>query len=153
MLTRRLFTWVLVFAAAMPALVLAQAGASAKVEQQLLQAEKDRFVAMVKVDEAALNRLLADDLTYTHSSALFQTKAQFIADLKAGAIKYVSVTPSEPDWKVRIYGSTAVVNGLAAVNVIDHGNDLKFKIRYTVAQVNRAGAWQMVAWQATRLPQ
>ena len=144
--------FVTALAIALPAFVLAQAGANAKAEQQVLQAEKDRFAAMVKMDAAALNKLLGDDLTYTHSNALFQTKAQFIADATGGAIKYVSIVPSEPDWKVRIYGTTAVVNGLAAVNVIDHGNDLKIKIRYTVTQVNRGGAWQMVAWQATRLP-
>ena len=137
----------------LPALVLAQAGANAKAEQQVLQAEKDRFAAMIKVDEAALNRLLADDLTYTHSLANLQTKAQFIADLKSGAIKYVSVVPSEADWKVRVFGNVAIVSGVAAVNVIDHGNNLKFKIRYTNDHVNRSNNWQMINWQSTRFPQ
>lgn len=145
---------VLLTAIARPSSVLGQSGgASAKAEQQVLQAEKDRFTAMVNVNEAALNKLLGDDLTYTHTNALFQTKAEFIAVLKEGSIKYVSVTPSEPDWKVRIYGNIAVVNGVAAVNVIDHGNNLKFRLRYTTAHVNRGGAWQMVSWQATRFPQ
>ncbi len=133
--------------------LLAQGAAMGKAEQQVLQAEKDRFAAMVKVDEAALNRLLSDDLTYTHSSALFQNKSQFIADLKAGQIKYVSVTPSEPDWKIRILGNVAVVNRLADVHVVDHGKDLTFKIRYTNVHTNRSGNWQMMAWEATRLPQ
>jgi hypothetical protein len=133
--------------------LVAQGAAMGKAEQQVMQAEKDRFAAMVKVDEAALNRLLSDDLTYTHSSALFQNKSQFIADLKAGQIKYVSVSPSEPDWKIRIIGNVAVVNGLADVHVVDHGKDLTFKIRYTNVHTNRSGAWQMMAWEATRLPQ
>ena len=47
-----------------------------KADQQVLQAEKDRFAAMVKGDKAALERLLADDLTYTHSSALFESKGR-----------------------------------------------------------------------------
>lgn len=153
MLNRRLSVLVLALAIALPAFVLAQAGANAKTEQQVLQAEKDRFAAMIKVDEAALNRLLADELTYTHSNANMQTKAQFIADLKSGAIKYVSVAPSEPDWKVRVYGNVAIVSGVAAVNVIDHGNNLKFKIRYTNDHLNRGGSWQMVNWQSTRFPQ
>jgi type II secretory pathway pseudopilin PulG len=140
-------------AIALPSFVLAQAGANAKAEQQVLQAEKDRFAAMVKVDEAALNKLLADDLTYIHSNANLQTKAQFIADLKSGTIKYVSVAPVEAEWKVRIYGTTAVVNGAAAVHVVDHGNDLNFRIRYTNVHTNRPGYWQMAAWEATRFPQ
>jgi hypothetical protein len=139
-----------VLCAVVPGYLRAQAG---KAEQALIQAEKDRFAAMINYNEAALNKLLADDLTYTHSNANMQTKAQFMADLKSGAIDYVSIQPSEGDWKVRINGTSAIVNGVAAVNVIDHGNNLKFKIRYTNDHVNRGGSWQMVNWQSTRFPQ
>jgi hypothetical protein len=144
---------VLTFVLTRPVLPHAQSSAMGTVEQQVLQAETDRFAAMVKVDEPALKKLLSDDLTYVHSSGLFQNKAQFIADLKSGAIKYVSVTPSESDWKVRVLGSVAVVNGLAAVHVVDHGNDLIFRLRYTTVHSNQPGYWQMIAWEATRLPQ
>ncbi len=144
---------VLTFVLALPALARAQSSAMGQAEQQVLQAETDRFAAMVKADEPALKKLLSDDLTYTHSSGLFQNKAQFIADVKSGAIKYVSVTPSESDWKVRVLGNVAVVNGLAAVHVVDHGNDVSFRLRYTTVHTNRSGYWQMIAWEATRLPQ
>ena len=50
-------------------------------------------------------------------------------------------------------GNTAIVNGVAAVNVIDTGKDLKIQIRYTSVLTNRGGQWQMQAWQATRFPQ
>ena len=49
-------------------------------------------------------------------------------------------------------GNTAIVNGVAAVNVIDTGKDLKIKIRYTTMHTNRGGSWQLQAWQATRFP-
>jgi hypothetical protein len=153
MLTRRISVLVLMVGMALPAPARAQAKMAGNADQQVRQAEKDRFAAMVKVDEAALNRLLADDLTYAHSSALFQNKAEFIADLKSGAIKYVSITPSESDIKVRVHGDIAIVNGVAAVHVIDHGKDVSFKIRYTDVHGNHAGSWQMVAWEATRFPQ
>ena len=142
-----------VLAIAVPQFVRAQAGAHGKAEQQVIQAEKDRFAAIVKADEPELNRLLADDLTYTHSNANMQTKAQFMADLKSGAIDYVLMQANESDWKVRVLGNVAIVNGTANVNVIDHGNNLTFKIRYTNNHVNRGGSWQMVNWQSTRFPQ
>ena len=88
----------------MPSLASAQTG---KVEQQVLQAEKDRFAAMIKGDRPALEKLLADDLTYTHSSALFESKEQFIKSVTSGNIDYVSIVPSESDWKVRVNGNTA----------------------------------------------
>ena len=142
-----LFSMMLALAPSM----LAQSAAG-KVEQQVLQAEKDRFAAMIKGDRPALEKLLADDLTYTHSSALFETKEQFIKSVTSGNIDYVSIVPSESDWKVRVNGNTAIVNGVAAVNVIDTGKDLKIKIRYTTILTNRGGSWQLQAWQATRFP-
>jgi hypothetical protein len=128
----------------------AQAG---KTEQQVLQAEKDRFAAMIKGDRPALEKLLADDLTYTHSSALFESKEQFIKSVTSGNIDYVSIVPSEADWKVRVNGNTAIVNGIAAVNVIDTGKDRKIRIRYTTIHTNRGGAWLLQAWQATVIPE
>jgi len=129
--------------------MLAQTG---KAEQQVLQAEKDRFAAMVKGDRAALEKLLSDDLTYTHSTALLESKEQFLKSVTSGNIDYVSIVPSEPDWKIRVNGNTAVVNGVAAVNVIDNGKDRKIRIRFTTVHANRGGAWQLLAWQATVIP-
>lgn len=147
-MTRRLS--ILGFVLVMAVSALAQIGG--KVEQQVLQAEKDRFAAMIKGDRPALERILADDLTYTHSSALFESKEQFIKSVTSGNIDYVSIEPTESDWKVRVDGNTAIVNGTAAVNVIDTGKDLKIKLRYTTIHTNRDGRWQLRAWQATRLP-
>jgi hypothetical protein len=144
---RRLVLFAMVFALA--PVVSAQMG---KVEQQVLQAEKDRFAAMVKGDRAALEKLLADDLTYTHSTALLENKEQFLKSVTSGNIDYVSIVPSEADWKIRVNGNTAVVNGLAAVNVIDTGKDRKIRIRFTTVQANRGGAWQLLAWQSTVVP-
>jgi ketosteroid isomerase-like protein len=144
---------VLVAALVLPIAAAAQAPARSAAEQQILQAEKDRFAAMVKADRPALERLLADDLTYTHTNALFETKAEFIKSVTSGAIDYVSVVPSESDWKVRVEGNLAIVNGVGTVNVIDRGNDLKFRLRYTTVHRNQGGRWQLVSWQATRFPQ
>jgi ketosteroid isomerase-like protein len=123
-----------------------------KAEQQVLQAEKDRFAAMVKGDRAALEKLLSDDLTYTHSTALLENKEQFVKSVTSGNIDYVSIVPSEADWKIRVNGNTAIVNGTAAVNVIDTGKDRKIRIRFTTVQANRGGAWQLQAWQSTVIP-
>ena len=139
--------------AVMLALSPVMSAQSGKAEQQVLQAEKDRFAAMVKGDRSALEKLLADDLTYTHSTALLETKEQFIKSVTSGNIDYVSIVPSEADWKVRINGNTAVVNGVAAVNVVDTGKDRKIRIRFTTVQANRGGAWQLLAWQSTVMPE
>ena len=120
------------------------ANTTAKAEGDVRQAERDRFAAMVKADTGALDKLLASELSYTHSNAQIQDKAAFIRDIKTGAIKYVSIEPN--DMKVRVFGNAAVVTGGATVHVVQNGSDLSIKIRYTATHINRSGSWQMVAW-------
>jgi hypothetical protein len=134
-----------------PAAASALATAAAKAEQDIQKAEKDRFEAMVKADAGALDRLLAPELSYTHSNAQVQDKAGFIADIRGKTIRYLSIEPS--DMHVVVLGTTAVVTGGAAIHAIQNGNDVNINVRYTNVHINRRGEWQMVAWQATRLPQ
>jgi len=120
-------------------------------EEQVRQAERARFAAMVKADTAALDKLLAPDLVYTHGDARRIDKAAFISDFKTGAFKYVTIDPKEIN--VKVYGDVAVVAGAAAMQIVNNGAPASIQIRYTNVHVKRNGAWQMVAWQATRIAQ
>jgi ketosteroid isomerase-like protein len=127
------------------------ASAGSKDEEAVRKAETDRFAAMLKADVVALDKLLGPDLTYTHGDSRVIDKAQFIADFKTGAFKYVTIEPN--DMKIRIYGDMAIVTGGAGMHVVSNGAPANIKIRYTDVHVKRNGAWQMVAWEATRVPQ
>ena len=126
-------------------------GAMSKDQQAVRKAEADRFAAMLKADVTALDKLLGADLTYTHGDGRVIGKAAFISDFKTGAFKYVMIQPNEI--KVRVFGDVAVVTGGAAMQVVNNGVPATIRIRYTDVHVKRNGAWQMVAWEATRLPQ
>lgn len=136
---------------AMSAMSFVEAAAqSAKTpEQRVLQADLDRFTAMTKGDLAALDKLLAIQLTYIHSNARFEDKHAFMYGIKSGGTKYLKIIPTERH--VHVMGDVAVVNGVAAVHVVDRGQDLDITIRYTNVHVLRDGRWQMAAWQATRM--
>jgi Domain of unknown function (DUF4440) len=120
-------------------------------EQEVRKAESDRFAAMLKGDLAALERLLAPELIYTHGDGRVVDKAAFIADLKTGDFKYVSIDAVNP--KVRVFGDTAIVNGVAGMSVVNRGAPAKIRIVYSTTQLKRNGAWQMISWHATRLAQ
>ena len=137
-------------APSVPAAATAASAEAAKAEQEVQKAEKDRFEAMMKADAGALDKLLGAELSYTHSNAQVQDKAGFISDIRGKNIRYVSIEPS--DIHVVVLGTTAVVTGGAAIHVVENGADLTIKVRYTDVQINRRGEWQMVAWQATRVP-
>ena len=61
-----------------------------------------RFDAALRGDVATLDKLLADDLDYCTFRGDCETKAQYIGEVKSGALKYVSIEPTvEPGQTVR----------------------------------------------------
>ncbi len=114
-------------------------------------AEKAWAAATVAVDEAALKQLLADDLTYTHSTGETDTKAAFIDNMKTGARKYHKVNHESMD--VRVYGNTAVLTATAQIETSQKGGKVNpAHLRFIHVWVSRKGRWQMVAHQSLRLP-
>ena len=122
-----------------------------QAEQEIRQLETRRFEAMLRGDVSALEQILSDDLTYTHANAVFETKAEFLGKMKSGQLKYETFEPE--DLRVRVYGTAAVITGIARVKVQVGGNPLSFRLRFTDVYAQQNGRWQMVAWQATRLPE
>jgi ketosteroid isomerase-like protein len=123
----------------------------AGAEAQVRAAEAARVEATVANDFEALDRLLGDDLTYTHTNAQIDTKQTFLAALRTGRTRYQSIEPS--DVQVRMYGQVAILNGLAKVRFLTNGQPGETSLRFTSAWHERDGRWQFVAWQSTRLPQ
>jgi hypothetical protein len=113
-------------------------------------AELKRFEAAEKDDFDTLDKLLAEDLTYGHSTGVLETKAVFLASLKSGKLKFKKIEPA--DVQVRVFGATAIINGTAKLAVVSDGQAKDVAIRFTDAWVRRVGHWQMVAWQSTKLP-
>ena len=58
--------------------------ASQQDQQEILRLEDFRFKAMVRGDLLALDKVLSEDLTYTHTTGALDSKAQLIASLESG---------------------------------------------------------------------
>lgn len=108
-----------------------------------------RFLAMVNGDVAALERLLADDLTYTHSNGTVETKLQFLASIRTKTLEYREIEAE--DVKVSLHGETAIVTGLAAVKLATGGREMDLSLRFTAVYIRKGGAWKLAAWQSTRV--
>ena len=80
-------------------------------ETEVLSADDRRFEAMRKEDWPALDAVLADDLTYVHSTARLESKAEHIANLRAGKPHYRGIAPR--DRRARVHGSVGIVNGVS----------------------------------------
>ena len=102
-------------------------------------------------DVAGLGAAMSDDLTYTHSNASVETKAEFLEAIRSGKSRYKSMTFD--DRRVRLHGdSTAIVSGTCRVQVTTGGRDLDLRLRFTELYVKQAGTWKMALWQSTRVP-
>ena len=121
------------------------------VVKEVRQVDNDRVKAMLHGDTAALDRICADDLIYTHSDGTVETKAQWIESIKSGNQRYE--TFNRDNVQVRVYGSAAVVTGRSQVKIFSGGQEKSFQIRFAAMYAKLRGAWRLVAWQSTRIAQ
>ena len=119
--------------------------------QAIIDLDRKRMEAMCKQDIATLNEVLADDLLYFHSNARKDTKQSLIGNMQAGSTVYKSIDPS--DVQARDLGDAVVLTGIAKITVSSSGNDRSFGVRFTDVYAKNGGAWQMVHWQSTLLPE
>jgi ketosteroid isomerase-like protein len=113
-------------------------------------AEKAWGAATASADEAALTKLLADDLSYTHSTGDTDTKAMFIGNMKTGERKYHEVTYESVD--ARLYDNAAVVMAVAKIKTSMKGAaPTPAHLRFLHLWVYQKGAWKLAAHQSLRL--
>jgi hypothetical protein len=117
--------------------------------QKIIDLDRQRMSAMAEKDVATLNKIIADDLIYCHSSARLDTKKSLIGAMEAGTTVYTSVVPS--DVVAQDLGDTVVLTGVAAISVNSGGNPNSFRVRFIDVYANKGGQWQMVTWQSTKL--
>ena len=115
-------------------------------EKAVLAAEKQLADAMIKADAAVVEKLLGDDLTYSHSNAKKETKADVVRTAKTGSTKYESITYDTTT--VRQYGNVVVTTHDMTITVQPNVN----KLFVTFVWAKQAGGWQLVSRQATKLP-
>jgi hypothetical protein len=144
-------------AAALAALLLAGAAhAGAAPDAKTLTALLKEFLAGAAVnDTLAHDRFWADDLVYTGSSGRRVGKADIMKDVRSAP----PPQPGDPkvaygaeDVRVQQFGGTAVVTfRLVATTVHGDTTDVA-EFLNSGTFLKRDGRWQVVSWQATRVP-
>ena len=129
---------------------------TSKVEQALMQMERDWSAAFLNHDPAAVARILADDYVGTDGRGILTTKAEEVEEAKAlapGAPQPARVILEETisDMKVRVYGATAVVTGISNEKISFQGSESIIRYRRTTVYVKRQGRWQCVSFHGSRI--
>ncbi|GAB3955354.1 hypothetical protein GCM10028805_42740 [Spirosoma harenae] len=114
------------------------------------ETEKKRFAAQVSKDYAYLDKVLGNDLVYTHSNGNSDSKESYIQSIRDGKSKYDAIDVE--DQKVRVYGNTAIINGICMVKAMNNGETINTHLKYTSVYVRKGPQWQMVTWQSFKMP-
>ena len=103
--------------------------------------------ALINKDSVSLDDVLANDVSYGHSSGLIQTKAQLIRSVVSKEQDYKNIIPS--DMNIRVYENTAVVTMKSSVIMNYQGNPLNMNMYITFTWIKK-DKWQLVARQSVK---
>ena len=103
--------------------------------------------ALLAADAAAVDTLLADDVTFHTPFGTAQTKAEEVEAIRSGHVSYTAITDEEP--VLRLHGQTGIVTGRADIAYQAGGQVGQARVYYTAVYGWTAPHWQMLAWQST----
>lgn len=122
-----------------PAQTRARAATAVSPETEIKKLEREWFDAVVKQDAATLDRIFADDFVATGSDGLFVDKAAMKATLSQVKLDEIK----SENFKLRLYGTTAVVTGNSSYF---RGGRKLGTSAHTEVWAKRQGRWQAVSW-------
>jgi ketosteroid isomerase-like protein len=116
----------------------------------LLAAEDLRYQAMIDGDLATMDRLCADQLSYTHSSGVRDTKAEYFEKVRSGYYDYQRI--DHPVERVEVVGDTAIVVGRMTCDLTVGGTPKMIDNLALAVWSRVSGEWRLLAYAPTSLP-
>jgi len=124
--------------------------ADPNAEADVRRAERALYDAMVARDFAAFERLLAPDLVYVHSTAVAETRAQYLAGVEQGLYEYDSVASRAV--RLRGDGSILLEDGICDMRVGTRGQAPQMiHLRFVLVWRHAPSGWQLLHRHATRM--
>ena len=120
-------------------------------EHEVIRLEHERCRAISSGDIAALERLLGDELTHTHTSGKNDDKASYLALVKGSSRK----TTRGDDLRVRVYGDVAVMTGTQRNEfppAEPGGEPRRVELQVLQVWVDDGDSWKQVAFASSGTP-
>jgi len=120
--------------------------------QEFMRLQRAEDDAEAKKDLAALDRFLNDDFTFIAANGSISDKKKFLDEIKRDESSASQESLSYEDFKVRVYGTTAMVNYVLLVSGKDkNGKDYANRFRISVMWVKQKQSWRMSNFHSTRV--
>ena len=118
-------------------------------EQQILELFEDGDRALIVADTAELSRIFADDYIQYDESGEAHTKHEVLDNLKAGAIRYISMISTGRQIRM-LSEDVAIVHGSEEDDVEQGGRRFPVSYLYMDVVMKRNGRWQIVGSQLAK---
>lgn len=122
---------------------------------ELTQLLKEFLAGAGRNDAATHDRFWAEDLIYTGSSGRRRTKADIMRDVRAAPAPKPgdpTITYAAEEIRIQQYGNTAIVAFRLVGTTAQDGKTEIANYLNTGTFLKRNGKWQVVSWQATKMP-
>ena len=132
-----------------PRVSAATSTSSVKSEQNLNDAVKSLNYAIINPTQESLDAIVADELSYGHSSGKVQNKKEFIDDLLHGAYDFTSIDIS--DQQITMAGNTAMVRQIFDSEALNNGEPVHIHIGNMLIFQKQDGKWKLLGRQAFKI--
>jgi len=119
------------------------------IHKEIENLEQQWRQALVSNNVSIMDHLLADDYIGISANGTIETKAQALAQRRAGTVRITQLELN--DLHVRVYGDTAVVTSKAQLQGTNGESDIGGQYRYTRVYNRRFGQWKIVSFEASRI--
>jgi len=121
--------------------------------QQVTKLLKDFLAAVPQSSKQIFDNFFADDVIYTRAAGVTVNKAEIIRNIDVRAANEPKATYEADDITVHPYGNMMVVNFRLVQHNEKDGKQETTYFRNTGTFLKRNDKWQVVAWQATKVPE
>jgi hypothetical protein len=140
-------------AQAAPKAVVAAEAPETAVSRQLTQMVRDFLAAVPKGSRQVFDAFFADDVIYTRAAGVTVDKSEILKNIERRAVHEPKATYEADNFTVHAYDHMAVVNFRLVQHNEKDGKQETNYFRNTGTFLRRNGQWQVVAWQATQVPE
>lgn len=120
-----------------------------KGEPAVAVAVEQLRLAMIDPTDAKLSALVADQLSYGHSSGKIEDKAEFIRALVRGDSDFKTITLTGQT--ITVVDRTALVRHELSAETVNKGVPGTAHLAVLLVWVNQNGGWKLLARQAVKL--
>ena len=120
------------------------------IRQQPEEVEKEFFDALISANVEALVRVLADDFVLIDVMTGSEVSGHDLIEV-VGSAQLRFDTIDRTEFKVRTYGTTAVITGRTEMSGWYEGQEFRVTSRYTHVLVQQNETWRLVSAQGTQI--